>query len=80
MDNYTPPFEITPKTTDLLVKIGGELVRLEGAAGGSLTPHLRRGNRIRTIQASLAIEQNNRITFEGAPKTGCYVLVAGTKP
>ncbi|MCK5913484.1 MAG: Fic family protein, partial [Desulfuromusa sp.] len=58
MDNYAPPFEITPQITDLLVKIGGELVRLEGTAGSSLTPYLRRGNRIRTIQASLAIEQN----------------------
>ena len=76
MDNYTPPFEITPKITDLLVKIGGELVRLEGAVGGSLTPYLRRGNRIRTIQASLAIEQNTltieQVTavIEGKPVVG----------
>ncbi|MCD6580844.1 MAG: Fic family protein [Desulfuromusa sp.] len=63
MSNYAPPFEITPKITDLLVKIGGELVRLEGSTGSSLTPHLRRGNRIRTIQASLAIEQNT-LTIE----------------
>lgn len=33
MDNYTPPFEIIPKITDLLVQIGGELVHLEGTVG-----------------------------------------------
>ena len=58
MSDYIPPFNITPKITDLLVKIGGELARLEGAVSRSLTPQLRRGNRIRTIQASLEIEQN----------------------
>jgi Fic family protein len=58
MDTATPPFEITSAITGLLVKIGGELVRLEGLSHGVLAPHLRRENRIRTIQASLAIEQN----------------------
>lgn len=76
MSNYSPPFEITSKITELLVKIGGELVRLEGTTGGSLAPHLRRGNRIKTIQASLAIEQNTltieQVTavIEGKPVIG----------
>jgi len=58
MGAVTPPFEITATIADFLVKIGGELVRLEGLSYGTLAPHLRRENRIRTIQASLAIEQN----------------------
>jgi Fic family protein len=76
MDTYKPPFEITSKITDFLVKIGGELVRLEGLTGNSLAPHLRRGNRIRTIQASLEIEHNTltieQVTdvIEGKPVIG----------
>ena len=76
MSSYSPPFEITSKITELLVKIGGELVRLEGTTGSSLAPHLRRGNRIKTIQASLAIEQNTltieQVTavIEGKPVIG----------
>ncbi len=58
MGNDTPPFEITPKITELLVKIGNELGRFEGIKGNALTPQLQRENRVQTIQASLAIEQN----------------------
>lgn len=58
MGNYTPPFEITTDITDLLVKIGIELGRLEDLAQKTITPYLRRSNRIKTIQASLEIEQN----------------------
>jgi len=76
MGNYAPPFEITSQITDLLVKIGGELVRLEGSAGSSLTPHLRRGNLIRTIQASLAIEQNT-LTIEQVTAVIEGKMVAG---
>lgn len=59
MSTYTPPFEITSAITELLILIGGELARLEGITGTSPTPNLRRRNRIRTIQASLSIEQNS---------------------
>lgn len=58
MNQYSPLFEITPTITDYLVKIGVQIGRLESLAHGKIPPYLRRSNRIRTIQASLAIEQN----------------------
>ena len=59
MSSSNPPFEITSKTTDLLVKIGAELARIEFFESSSSIPYLRRKNRIKTIQASLEIEQNS---------------------
>ncbi len=51
-----PPFTITPKTLGLVTDIAVAVSRMEAQAPTS--PQLRRGNRIRTIHASLAIEQN----------------------
>jgi Fic family protein len=48
---------------NLLVEIGEWIGRYQSSVEGTLTPQLRRGNRIRTIQASLAIE-NNTLTLE----------------
>lgn len=56
--NYQPPFQITPKILNAVAAIS-ELVGNHSAKNGNLSPQLRRENRIRTIQASLAIEQNS---------------------
>lgn len=60
---YRPPYTISP----LIVRHIAEISELVGryAVGGNtpLTPRLRRSNRLRTIQASLAIE-NNSLTLE----------------
>lgn len=60
---YRPPYALTPAILRLVAEIGEWLGRYSVGAGASLTPRLRRGNRIRTIQASLAIE-NNTLTLE----------------
>lgn len=57
-----PPFTITPRILALVAEIAALTERVSAQAK-RLTPKLRRGNRIRTIQASLAIEQNT-LTLE----------------
>ena len=59
---YKPPFTITPVILRLVSEIS-ELVGHVQALSGSASPLLRRENRIRTIHASLAIE-NNTLTLE----------------
>ena len=59
---YKPPFTITPAILRLVSEIS-ELVGHVQALSGSTSPLLRRENRIRTIHASLAIE-NNTLTLE----------------
>ncbi len=58
MSHYQPPFTITPAILHLVAEIGEALGHWSAWSGGELSPRLRRGNRIRTIQASLAIENN----------------------
>jgi Fic family protein len=60
---YEPPFNLTPRVLALVAEIGEALGRIAGRAGAPAPPALRRGNRLRTIQASLAIE-NNSLTLE----------------
>ncbi|MES2708610.1 MAG: Fic family protein [Verrucomicrobiota bacterium] len=61
--DYTPPLTITPGLLDLVVRISEEIGR-QGLPGDSAqTPVLRRGNRLRSIHASLAIE-NNSLSLE----------------
>ncbi|MDI9570588.1 MAG: Fic family protein [Pseudomonadota bacterium] len=62
-DRYRPPYELTPSILRLVGEIGEWIGRYSVAADTSLSPRLRRGNRIRTIHASLAIE-NNTLTLE----------------
>jgi Fic family protein len=62
MTNYNPPFDFTHEIIDLVEKIGEELGQWS-AFGMSDSPQLRRSNRIRTIQASLEIE-NNTLSVE----------------
>lgn len=52
-----PPYRITPEIVSLVERIGEGLGRAE-AAGVARDLRLRRSNRIRTIQGSLAIEGN----------------------
>jgi len=61
--SYQPPYTITPLILMQVVKIVELLTRWEVAGDGALSPQLRRNNRIRTIQASLAIE-NNTLSIE----------------
>lgn len=60
---YEPPFTVTPRVLDLVVRISEEIGRRGFSRETALTPALRRGNRLRSIQASLAIE-NNSLTLE----------------
>ena len=55
---YHPPYTITPRTLRLLAEIGEALGRLSAQAETIKALRLRRINRIRTVQGSLAIEGN----------------------
>lgn len=61
--NYQPPYTITPSIVNRVAAIGEIIGRYTVLAERSLTPRLRRENRLRTIHASLAIE-NNTLTLE----------------
>jgi Fic family protein len=58
-----PPFTITPTVLTLVAEIAGEVGRLGALAGQGNVPQLRRENRIKSIHASLAIE-NNTLTLD----------------
>jgi cell filamentation protein, protein adenylyltransferase len=60
---YQPPYTITSAILSLVAEISEVIGSYTVLAKQSLTPRLRRENRIRTIQASLAIE-NNTLTLE----------------
>jgi Fic family protein len=60
---YKPPYTLTPAILHFVADISEAIGRYTATADHSLTPHLRRENRIRTIHASLAIE-NNTLTLE----------------
>lgn len=55
---YTPPYTITSEILNLISEIS-ELLGYWSAQGKTRSPQLRKENRIRTIQASLAIEHNS---------------------
>ncbi len=57
--SYHPPYTITPKILQQVADSVELLTRWQISSQASLTPQLRRNNRIRTIQASLAIENNS---------------------
>jgi Fic family protein len=60
---YKPPYILTSAILSFVADIGEAIGRYTSAADRYLTPQLRRKNRIRTIHASLAIE-NNTLTLE----------------
>ena len=62
-EHYQPPYIITPAILHLVADICETIGRYSALDEQKLTPRLRRENRIRTIQASLAIE-NNTLTLE----------------
>ena len=59
---YRPPFTITPRLIDLVSRISEVMGRWAVGESG-ISPRLRRENRIRSIHASLAIE-NNTLSLE----------------
>ena len=58
MSENTPPFTVSSKSINLVAEICTRLVSI-GTYGESIPPRLRRENRIKSIQSSLAIENNN---------------------
>ena len=56
---YRPPYVITPEITRLIAAISEIVGRFSTTADILIPPRLRRENRIRSIQGSLAIEQNS---------------------
>lgn len=60
---YDPPFSITNKIVGLIAEISEMIGHITVMSGLHANPRLRRVNRIKTIQASLAIE-NNTLTVE----------------
>lgn len=63
MSRYQPPLTLTTKMLSLIADISEQIGQLTAMDERLQTPQLRRGNRIRTIQASLAIE-NNTLSIE----------------
>lgn len=63
MSSYHPPVTLTPDILSLVADISERIGRWSVVGESTLSPQLRRGNRIRTIQASLAIE-NNTLSLE----------------
>lgn len=56
---YKPPFSITDRTVTLIADIMELVTRITMVEKNEINPRLRRDNRIKTIQASLAIENNS---------------------
>jgi len=56
---YRPPYVIAPEITRLIAAISEIVGRFSTTADILIPPRLRRENRIRSIQGSLAIEQNS---------------------
>lgn len=63
MNNYIPPFSITNKIINLISEISEKVANIVISEQMNSNTHLRRNNRLRTIQASLAIE-NNSLSLE----------------
>ncbi len=61
--NYTPPFSLTDEMMSLVANIAELVGHLSATTEQLPAPHLRKENRIKTIQSSLAIE-NNSLTIE----------------
>lgn len=55
---YEPPFQLTHAMMSRVADIAALVGAWQASHANAMVPQLRRGNRIKTIQASLAIEQN----------------------
>lgn len=62
-EKYIPPYEITDEMLNLVTQIMENLGKLSSVNEFEKLPRLRRVNRIKTIQSSLAIE-NNTLSIE----------------
>ncbi|MCP4640158.1 MAG: Fic family protein, partial [bacterium] len=62
-DSYQPPYALSPAILNLVADISEEIGRYAAFADNHQEPRLRRENRLRTIQASLSIE-NNTLSLE----------------
>ena len=58
-ERYAPPYHITSSILHSIEQIGEALGNLRVHSESVAVPVLRRGNRIKTVQASLAIEGNS---------------------
>jgi Fic family protein len=56
--DYAPPFTITEKITNLTARIAERIGRIQGSGEYGRNLHLRKVNRLRSIQSSAAIEGN----------------------
>ena len=56
--SYKPPFTISEKILNLVAAIMEMVTKMTLSEVDGINPRLRRNNRIKTIQASLAIENN----------------------
>ena len=56
--SYQPPFAITTKIVNLVSEITEALIKIESSSGSSITPYLRKTNRIKTLAGTLEIEGN----------------------
>ena len=74
---YEPPFTLTPRVLALVAEFGEALGRITERQGTPAPPALRRANRLKTIQASLAIE-NNSLTLEQVTAVIAGKRVLGT--
>ena len=63
MDNYVPPYDITEEMLELTSEIAEDLGKLSNVNDLERLPRLRRVNRIKSVQSSLAIE-NNTLSLE----------------
>lgn len=63
MSDYKPPFHMTDRITSLIAEISEQIGRISVLQEETISPHLHRENRIRTIHSSLAIEHNS-LTME----------------
>lgn len=59
MENYVPPFHITPVMLGLVASISEKLGKLEVYKSFETKPRLRRNNRIKSVHSSLKIESNS---------------------
>ncbi len=58
MPNYKPPYTITSKMLSLSTTIAEELTKLEYESNNTITPKLRKKNRVKTLAGTLEIEGN----------------------
>jgi len=72
-ENYFPPFNITAAIISLVAEISQRIGRLLVLEESSQIIRLRRTNRIRTIQGSLAIEGNTLSLEQITPEVTPYV-------